>query len=242
VMATNLPECPIAPSTHRLSPAALAQQERLMAFNWLPAAYAHADWLGPWARLLESGAHVAAPAGALTGAHTSARASDRLLQRASAALLERQDLTRCWLRPADEPAWLGRPMDMPALAQALGIAMLGGWVRNGLEREDVARQRCALTSEQRAQALVHADTLRALPYPCSRQGARWRLARFDPPAVIGLGASCMAALLSEADGSRQRFVMHFAAGALSSIDLEARQRDEAETLLRTRVSVEEATP
>jgi hypothetical protein len=200
-----------APLAHELSAAALEHTSRLMVFNWLVAAYAHRDWLGSWARVLEP----------------RDGASARLLHRASAALLERHGLNQRYLKQADEHAWfLLPPVSLQPVAQALGVAMLGGWVRNGLEREQVAQQLHVLGPEQRAAAMNHAVSLRALPYSTSGDG--WPMARLEPSSVFELGVSCMAALLTDhSSGSRERFLMRFAKGLVAPLELNDAQRDEA---------------
>lgn len=182
-----------------------------MSFNWLLAAYAHRDWLGSWARVLE-------PRGGV---------SVRLLRRASAALLERHDLKQRYLKQADKHPWLLLPpASLQSAAQALGVAMLGGWVRNGLEREQVVQQLKVLGPEQRVVAMNHAASLRALPYPSSDGG--WPMARLEPSSVFALGVSCMAALLTDhSSGSRERFLMHFAKGLIVPLELNDAQQDEA---------------
>lgn len=198
--------------SHRLTEAALVRQQQLMVFNWLPAAYAHEDWLGAWRRVLEPRA--AAPA--------------RLLQRASAALLERWDLAQRHMRDAEQYSWALRPLEqLRPIALKLGIAMLGGWVRNALEREQVQQQLAVLTPAQRAAALVAANTLQALPYPAAPSG--WPLARFEPQAVPELGFAGLAALLdNDASGSRQRFLMRLPRGMVATLQLDNAQKTEAE--------------
>jgi len=196
-----------------------------MAFNWLVAAYAHPDWLGTWARLLEPRDGV----------------SVRLLRRASAALLESHDLTQRYLKQAEEHAWLLVPTaSIQPVAQALCVAMLGGWVRNGLEREQVMQQLQVLGPEQRAVAMNHAASLQALPYPETDDG--WPMNRFEPSSVLGLGVSCMAVLLTDHDsGSRERFVMRFAKHLIVPLGLNAAQRAEALGLVRDLTGVARAT-
>ncbi len=203
--------------THALSAQALDQAGRLMLFNWLLAAYAHPDWLGPWAELL-------AP---------SDNADMRLLRRASLALLARHDLQERFLRKADveaHPWLLVSAKRLQPVAQELGVAMLGGWVRTRLEREHVAQQRLVLDTQQRRAAMHHAASLRALPYA---EGSGWPLSRLEPGAVPELGLSCMAALLDDPhSGARERFTMQFARGVIVPLALNEVQRREATTLIQ----------
>jgi hypothetical protein len=201
---------------HSLPPAALDQQGRLVAFNWLVAAYAHPDWLGPWATLLEPRGQV----------------EMRLLRRASLALLERHNLQQRYARNVDAHPWLlWAVQPVQSLARTLGVAMLGGWVRTRLEREQVAQQLRILDAEQRAEAMRHAATLQALPYPTGDDG--WPLSRPEPSAVVDLGVSCLAALLSDASsGSLERFSMRFPRGTVVPLALTHAQRDEALGLIR----------
>jgi hypothetical protein len=201
--------------SHRITEAALARQQQLMVFNWMPAVYAHEDWLGVWARLL-------APRGA---------ASARLLRRASVALLERWGLAQRHLRDAEQCAWAMRPLaQLRPIAMNLGVAMLGGWVRNAIERVQVQQQLAVLAPAQRAAAIAAANTLRALPYPAA--AACWPLARLEPSAVAELGFSGLAALLDDAaSGSRQRFVMRLPRGMVVPLAFDNAQKLEAEQLV-----------
>lgn len=182
-----------------------------MIFNWLLASYAHVDWLGPWTRLLEARDAV----------------DMRLLRRVSLALVEHHGLQHRYLHTAQEFPWVLLPLtEVLPLAQELGVAMLGGWVRTHLEREHVAEQRQVLTAEQRTSAMRHATLLKALPYPHHPLG--WPLVRLDPEAVIELGVSCMAAVLDDSStGSRERFSMRFARGLVVPVALTKAQRTEA---------------
>lgn len=199
----------------------------LMVFNWLLAAYAHADWLGPWAELL-------APRDA---------AGMRLLRRASLALLARHDLQERFLQAADieaHPWLLMSPQQIQPVAQELGVAMLGGWVRTRLEREQVAQQRQVLNAEQRATAMRHAAALRGLPYA---NEAGWPLSRLEPDAVAELGVSCMAALLDNPrSGARERFTMQFARGMVVPLALSNLQRQEATNLIASQLETAGAPP
>lgn len=211
-------------ATHALTPAALEQASRAMVFNWLPAAHAHRDWLGPWADLLEP----------------RDRASMVLLRRASQVLLDRHGLRQRYLRASTDHAWLLEPEPVIRLAaQELGVAMLGGWVRHSLERAEVARQLLVLGSTHRARAMAHASTLQALPYPSGNatlgalSEARWPITLSGPEAVFQLGVSCLAALLSdESSGARERFVMRFSQGAVVPLQLDGAQRKEAQGLIQ----------
>lgn len=219
-------EAPAAPLAHELSAAALEHNGRLMTFNWLVAAYAHPDWLGSWARMLEPRDGV----------------SVRLLRRASAALLESHGLNQRYLKQADEHAWLLLPpTSIEPVAQALGVAMLGGWVRNGLEREQVLQQLQVLGPEQRAVAMNHAASLQALPYPSSGEG--WPMARLEPSSVFALGVSCLAALLTDhGSGSRERFLMRFAKSLVVPLELNEAQHDEALGLIQGLTGARRAEP
>ena len=188
---------------------------RMMAFNWLPAAYAHTDWLGHWAEAL-------GPRGAI---------SMRVLQRASVALLERYDLRARYLREVGPHGWLLQShRDVSAIAAVLGTAMLGGWVRGRLERREVAAQQAVLGVQGRQQALRHAHELRALPFTADAAG--WPVATDGPDALGRLGISCLAALLDDAtDGARERFTLRFAQGTVSALDLTKAQRAEALALI-----------
>lgn len=210
--------------SHALTPAALEQASRAMVFNWLPAAQAHRDWLGPWADLLEP----------------RERASMALLRRASQVLLDRHGLRQRYLRPSSDHAWLLEPeVSTRRVAQELGVAMLGGWVRHSLERTEVARQLQVLGPTNRARAMAHATTLHALPYPAGKaaagalNAARWPIALSGPQAVFQLGVSCLAALLTDgSSGAHERFEMRFAQGLVVPLELNAAQRHEAQDLIQ----------
>lgn len=194
---------------------------RMMAFNWLPAAYAHSDWLGPWADLLRERESV----------------STRILQRASIALIDRYDLRVRYVRDAGSNHWLLQShVVVTAIATALGTAMLGGWVRGRLERREVEQQQAALGSVGRQDALRYAHELKALPVAPAPTG--WPLPITSPESVVKLGISCMVALLTDnTDGARERFTLRFAHGHVTPLELNKRQRDEALTLVN---SVEES--
>jgi hypothetical protein len=195
---------------------------RMMAFNWLPAAYAHADWLGPWAELLR---------------HRDA-VSTRILQRASVALIDRYDLRVRYVRDASANNWLLQShRTVTVIATALGTAMLGGWVRGRLERREVELQQAVLGTAGRQDALRYAHELKALPFPPSPNG--WSLSLTAPESIVKLGISCMVALLSDPnDGARERFTLRFAHGHISPLELTKQQRVEATSLIH---SVEDAT-
>lgn len=208
---------------HRLSPAALVQASELMTFNWLVASYAHRDWLpGPWADLLE-------PRG---------QAGMALLRRASLVLMDRHHLRDRFLARADECPWMLLPADaVRPIADELGLAMLGGWVRGGLEREQVAQQVRVLGAERRQRALQYAARLTSLPDP--EHGDRWPIELLGPASVVELGISCMAALL-EGDagtqpgrdsGAQERFAMRFPRGLIVPLRLTLTQREEARNLI-----------
>lgn len=188
---------------------------RLMAFNWLPAAYAHTDWLGHWAEAL-------GPRSAV---------SMRVLQRASVALLDLHDLRARYLREVGLHGWLLQShRDVSTIAAVLGTAMLGGWVRSRLERREVAAQLAVLGVQGRQEALRHAHELRALPF--GPDAGAWPVAA-DGAALLGkLGISCLAALLDDpTDGARERFTLRFAQGTISALDLTKAQRAEALALI-----------
>ena len=193
---------------------ALDLSRRLMAFNWLTAAYAHRDWLGAWATILEP----------------REKASLRLVRRASISLLDRLGLRERFIRELRDDAWVIDPHDrIKRIATALGTAMLGGWVRNRIDREQVALQVRVLGSTGRQQALERANTLAALPFPLA--GA-WPLALTGATVPLRLGISCLAALLeSEKSGARERFLLRFPADMSCELLLSPRQRDEALSII-----------
>jgi hypothetical protein len=188
---------------------------RMMAFNWLPAAYAHADWLGPWAELLGNRESV----------------SMRTLQRASLALLERHDLRVRYLRDVGHHGWLLQShRQVMVCAHVLGTAMLGGWVKGRLERTEVTQQQKVLGTEGRQAALRYAHGLRALPVAPALAG--WPVEMKGPESVTQLGVSCMAALLDDtAEGARERFTLRFAYGAVTALALTRQQVHEATALI-----------
>lgn len=193
---------------------ALDLGRRLMAFNWLAAGYAHRDWLGPWAEILEP----------------RRQASMRLVQRASVKLLDRMGLRERYVRELHDDAWIIEPRERVSLiAHELGTAMLGGWVRHRIERVEVALQLKVLGTHGRQSALRYGQRLGALPYPLT--GA-WRTPLSGPSALLRLGVSCLAALLeSEKSGARERFLLRFPADTACALVLSPRQRDEALSII-----------
>ncbi len=197
----------------------------MMAFNWLPAAYAHADWLGRWNEVLQP----------------REATSMRVLQRISTALLDRYGLRQRHLRDVGVHDWLlGSHDTVTRLARELGTAMLGGWVRTRLERREVAQQTLVLGVEGRRSALQHALLLRALPLPPATTAAgaaphgpsAWGQTVIDTHTVVRLGLSCMAALLDDrSTGARERFTLRFASGVISPITLDTKRRDEAQQVI-----------
>jgi hypothetical protein len=186
---------------------------RLMAFNWLTAGYAHRDWLGPWADLLDS----------------RSRPSLRLLRRVSVMLLERHDLIHRFVRDPGRHAWLLEPHSrLVRMAEALGTAMLGGWVRGSLQRQEVALQNKVLGPQRRARSLQWAHTLKALPYP---GGGGWAVPLTGQAAVVRLGVSCLVALPEAGSGAAERTAMRFPLGTVAPLRLSDAQRDEALALL-----------
>lgn len=218
--ASTMPGTAPVVGRHRLSPAALDEARQLLAFNWLPAAYAHRDWLGPWAELLEP----------------RDRAGMSLLCRASLVLLDRHGLRQRHLRSAASHPWLLHTNETLApIAQELGIAMLGGWVRGALEREQVALQLRVLGPRGRERALKHAATLKALPHIGTTLDVAPYLS--DTASVADLGFSAMAELLDDetlnarGTGAKQRFMLRFARGQIVALPLTPPQRVEALALI-----------
>lgn len=186
---------------------------RLMAFNWLTAGYAHRDWLGPWADLLDPRTHP----------------SLRLLRRVSVVLLERHDLMNRFVRDPGRHTWLLEPQTRLArMAEVLGTAMLGGWVRGSVQRQEVALQNKVLGPQRRTQSLRWAQTLKALPYP-GRDG--WPVPLTGNAAVSRLGVSCLVALPEVGSGAAERTAMRFPLGTVVPLQLNGAQRDEALALL-----------
>ncbi len=192
---------------------------RLMAFNWWTAGYAHRDWLGPWADILEPRDRVGA----------------RMMRRASIVLLNRYDLRERYVRDLGKHNWLLQPEPVVVrIANDLGVAMLGGWVQRRMERAEVALQMRVLGVERRKQALQHAQTLRALPFAPDANG--WPVPLTGSASYLRLGLSCLAALLDdESSGARERFTMRFGFGMVSDLWLSPAQRDEALALIHAAV-------
>jgi YOP proteins translocation protein K (YscK) len=190
---------------------------RLMAFNWWTAGYAHRDWLGPWADILEP----------------RERVGVRLMRRASIVLLNRYNLRERYVRDLGKNNWLLQPEPvLVRIANDLGTAMLGGWVQRRLERQEVAQQIRVLGPERRQQALKHAQTLRALPFPPDSTG--WPVAMTGTASALRLGLSGLAALLDdERSGARERFTLRFGYGMVSPLVLSPAQRDEALALIHS---------
>jgi hypothetical protein len=188
----------------------------LLAFNWLLGAYAHRDWLGPWGDIV-------------LPRH---QASMRLIRRLSLVLLERHQLRHRHLREVGQLNWLMQPYDTTVrMADALGTALLGGWVQRRLERREVALQMHALGALGRQRALGYAQQLRHLPFATLSPAASAALQ--GPHAVFRLGVSCMSSLLDDPDtGAQERFAMRFAMGTVVPMTLSSAQRDEAQAVLQ----------
>lgn len=188
---------------------------RLMAFNWWTAGYAHRDWLGPWADILEP----------------RDRVGVRLMRRASIVLLNRYNLRERYVRDLGKHNWLLQlePV-LIRIANDLGVAMLGGWVQRRLERQEVALQLRVLGAERRKLALQHAQTMRALPFAPDADG--WPVSMTGSASAMRLGLSCLAALLDdEKSGARERFTLRFGYGMVSPLVLSPAQSDEALALI-----------
>ncbi|MCY7314632.1 MAG: SctK family type III secretion system sorting platform protein [Rubrivivax sp.] len=214
----------------------------MMAFNWLPAAYAHADWLGRWNEVLQP----------------REATSLRVLQRISTALLDRYGLRHRHLRDVGAHDWLLASHDtVTRLARELGTAMLGGWVRTRLERMEVGQQTLVLGAEGRRSALQHALLLRALPFAPTNNSAStgsaphspaaWGQTVLDVHTAVRLGLSGMAALLDDrSTGARERFTLRFASGVISPLTLDGKRRDEAQQVIAAAqndaATLEAATP
>lgn len=204
--------------THAMiPPVALDVSRRLMAFNWMTAGYAHRDWLGPWADILEP----------------RSRAGLRMVRRASIVLLERYQLRERYVRDIGSNGWLLQPHGVVTrIANEIGCAMLGGWVLHRLERTEVALQLRVLGAEGRKAALERAHSMRALPFAPTKAG--WPVAPTGPTTLLRLGLSCMASLLDdEQSGARERLTMRFPSGLIVPITLDQKQRDEAIALIHT---------
>lgn len=188
----------------------------LMVFNWLPGLYAHRDWLGPWGPLLEP----------------RERAGRRIVQGASRMLIDKHGLQGRHLRELGRHAWLLVRNDvLRRIAERLGTAMLGGWVRNRLERQAVRLQLQVLGEAGRRQALADAGTLRALPFFNLEPGT-WPPAQDPARTCMLLGTCCLATLLDDPDsGALQRFLLRFPLAAVTPLALSAPQREEAHQLI-----------
>jgi hypothetical protein len=209
---------------HALSPAQLEHLDRVMRFNWCVAAYAHPDWLAYG----EAGS---------VGPVSTSKLSARALQRVSLALLRRERLMSHYLAPEHpHSTWLvlSRTQLHP-VAHTLGVAMLGGWVRNSLERAQVAQQLQVLGTHDRAAAAQFARTLRALPFSHTGQG--WPLQALEPVAVVQLGLGCLAALLSQdARECQARFLMRFPKNSIAALSLSPAQSSEASALVHAKIA------
>ena len=184
----------------------------LLAFNWLPAAYAHRDWLGPWGELLEP----------------RDTAGVRLVRKVSGVLLDRYALRERYVRDLGSHGWLLQPhVTIRRVATELGAAMLGGWVQRSLERREVALQLRVMGPVLRQRALEYAQHLRALPFGGSR-GPTWGLPLTGQAGIFRLGLSCLSALLNDpGSGARERFTMRFSSGLITPLELTSAQQDEA---------------
>jgi hypothetical protein len=192
---------------------------RLMAFNWMTAGYAHRDWLGPWADILEP----------------RSQAGFRMVRRASIVLLNRYQLRERYVRDVGKHAWLLQPHNvLLQIANDLGTAMLGGWVLGRLERQEVAMQMRVLGPDGRKAALEKARSLRTLPFAPSRQG--WPVPMTGPSTLMRLGLSCLAAVLDdETSGARERLTLRFPAGMIVPLQMSNPQRDEALALIHASI-------
>jgi hypothetical protein len=201
---------------HSLRPdSAIDMSRRMMAFNWLPAAYAHNDWLGSWADVL----------------NPRDGSSLRTIQRASLWLLDHYDLRSRYLQDAGQFGWLLQPHHLiSVMAQTLGTAMLGGWVKNRLERTEIVLQHFVLGAAGRQEALRYALELKALP--TFKKEVFWSSPPEEPQALLNLGLSCMAALLQDvATGARERFTLRFSHGCIKPLSLTNAQAVEALALI-----------
>jgi hypothetical protein len=199
----------------------------LLAFNWLPAAYAHRDWLGPWGALLE-------PREA-TGM--------RLVRRVSGVLLDRYALRDRYVRDLGRHAWLLQPhATIRRVSTELGTAMLGGWVQHTLERREVAQQVRVMGPARRQRALDQARHLRALPFAGDR-GPTWGLSLTGQASLFRLGLSCLSSLLNDpSTGARERFVLRFSHGLILPLELSTVQQDEALALIHAVLDDPQALP
>jgi len=147
-------------------------------------------------------------------------------------LLDRLGLRDRFLKEVRDEIWIIEPHSrVNAIALELGKAMLGGWVRNGIERADVARQVRVLGTTGRHEALQYAQQLKALPCP---RGGAWPVPLNGPSLPIRLGVSCLAELLDSLEtGSRERFLLRFSVGTAVPLELSPRQRDEAVSIIHS---------
>lgn len=177
----------------------------------LPAAFAHDDWLGPWAGLSEKGASVRL--------RTLLHASRMLRQHHHLAPVEAQTLrSQLWITWSDE--------DVRELAIDLACAMLGGWVRHGIEREEVHAQRQVMNAAQRERALHWSLALQVLPMPATP----WPLPGLTPDALLTLGCSGLHAVLRARDpGLAQRWMLRCPEARLVPIMMSDGQCIEAES-------------
>ncbi len=184
----------------------------LLAFNWLPAAYAHRDGLGPWSELLEP----------------RDTAGVRLVRRVSGVLLDRYALRERYVRDLGSHGWLLQPHGtIRRVGTDLGAAMLGGWVQGSLERREVALQQRVMGQALRQRALEHAQHLRALPFG-GKRGPTWGQPLTGQSSIFRLGLSCLSALLNDPrSGARERFTMRFPSGLITPLELTIAQQDEA---------------
>jgi YOP proteins translocation protein K (YscK) len=199
---------------------------RLMAFNWMTAGYAHRDWLGPWADILEP----------------RHKAGLRMVRRASIVLLNRYQLRDRYVRDIGKHGWLLQPHNvLVKIANDLGTAMCGGWVLHRLERQEVALQLRVLGADGRKVALERARALRALPFAPNKAG--WPVAATGASTTLRLGLSCLAAVLDdETSGARERLTLRFPAGMVVPLQLTAPQRDEALALIHAAIDDSSAYP
>lgn len=116
------------------------------------------------------------------------------------------------------------------IASELGTAMLGGWVRSRIERQEVSRQFEVLSGSGRQDALRYTHEMHALPF--CQNPAGWGIPLIGPQSVTKLGISCLAALLdNDSDGARERFTLRFSHGQVTPLVLTTRQREEAVALI-----------
>jgi hypothetical protein len=150
-------------------------------------------------------------------------------------LLEQHDLHRRAPTSQQVAPWTLWNIDrLERLASELAVAMLGGWVRQGLTREAVAAQLAVLSPRQRLDSLAHARRLGHLPFPSA---GRWPLRDKAPSALPDLGLSCLCSLLEDREsGTRCRFRLRLAPDRVSRVSLSVLQRKEAEDLVAQHAS------